>query len=162
MKIYRIRPAYNSKGNSVFKDVVHKADGYDILLSQFEDGAPLDMVWNYGCKTKKLSDFILSSSPGQLFSERAMDKLLPLILNSKRYQVNLNDVNGCLTFHGVVVKGFKIGDVGMDHLLALCPKHGYPVVSEVFKRMWEKNEFTGMDFELIDDVDDSSFVAAQE
>lgn len=161
MKIYRIRSVYDEKGNNVYKQIGLKRGGsYFELRKQVGDSIPLVMEWAWGCKTKRLADYIPGSSPGMLFTKRAMDKLSPLMPTSDRYQVNLRDGTDNLTFYGVVVKGYKLSEVNMDHLLSLRPKHGYPVVSEVFKRAWEANGFTGMEFEEIDEIDDSAFAAA--
>lgn len=157
MKIYRIRSAFAKNNRHAFKQVCHKDGEYDDLCAQLKAGAPLDMEWNWGCKSKKLGDLIPSSSPGKLFTARAIEKISPLIPSSKRYFVHLNDSREQFIFYGVEYNAYSIGDVNMDHLLSYFPKHGYPVVSETFKRAWEENGFTGMTFEEVDEIDDDAF-----
>lgn len=157
MKIYRIRSVFDQKGNYVFKQVTHKDGCYEDLRKQFDVGAQLDMEWNWGCKSKKLGDLIPSSSPGMLFTQRAFNKLSALIPTAKRYQVKLDDRAEQFVFEGVVVNNYAPDSINMDHVFVMYPQRNYEIVSETFKNVWEKNGFTGMMFEYLDEVDDASF-----
>lgn len=156
MKIFRIRPLANKNGDFVFKDVVHKeSDNWHKESHEKIDlGIPLEMVLNRGVKKKKFADFIPSTAPGKLFSGRAMERLKKLFSSTKCYQVIVDGQY----FQGVWPNNYSCDSVGIDHILIMYPKHGYTMVSETFKHLWEENGFTGAEFEEVDEIDDAAFI----
>jgi len=156
MKIYRINPVANARGNFIYKMVVQcdSVNWFDESWRKIDSGVPLLMKWNNGCKTKKISNLIPTTSPGILLDDKAAKKMDDLLARSTRYIVNTTEGQ---SFKGYVPINFNEGDVIAGHLLSAYPKHNYTMVSEDFKRLWEENGFTGAVFKEVDEIDDAAF-----
>lgn len=156
MKIYRINPAVNAKGNFIYKMVAQhdSFNWFDESWEKINSGVPLNMKWNWGCKTKKVSDLIPATSPGILLSKRASSTFKNMLEYSMHYSVTVNEEQ---TFNGFAPINYRLGDAQVGHLLSAYPQHSYTMVSESFKRLWEKNNFTGAAFEEVGEISDAVF-----
>lgn len=156
MKIYRVRPLSDAKGSFLHKDIVQRdsEDWFEIAYAKIAAGEPLEMKWNWGCKTKKAGDLIPSTAPGLLFGDRALTAMSKFFPGAATFKVVL-DVGEL--FSGVEQKNYSIDDVGRDHLFMEYPKHNYPLVTEKFKAAWESHGFVGAVFEEIGVMPDEVF-----
>lgn len=160
MKIYRIRPLSDAKGNFLHKDIVQRdsEDWFEISYSKIATGEPLEMKWNWGCKTKRAGDVFPSTAPGLLLSDRAFNVMSKLFHGAKKFNVVLDTGE---SLQGAEQKNYSIGEIGRDHLFMEYPKFNYPVVTEKFKAAWESHGFVGAVFEEIGVMPDEVFVVVE-
>lgn len=160
MRIYRVRPASDTKGNFLCKDVVQQypKDWFEIAYAKIVAGEPLEMKWNWGCKTKKIGDIFPSAAPGLLLSDRAFDAMSRFFTSAAKFKVILDTGE---IFLGVEQKNYSIDEVGRDHLFMEYPKHNYSVVTEKFKAAWESHGFIGAAFDEVGVMPDEFFANAK-
>lgn len=164
MRICRINEV-SLKGDFISKCLVSEQSGenwYDKLQRLLKEGKPIPMRWNPGGLQTQVLDLIPSTACGLVMNEKAFIAMSNRLGNLTTFKVN---VEGGDIFYGILPKNFtdqKNFTGKMDkaeHVLTIVPKHCYIMVSEAFKNEWERNGFTGAEFQEIMELDNSLFNA---